>query len=119
MSTYRVNYGSGESRLNPGTAVDFMDVMVEDADGDEYLLYAEIDPAGLSDEHGNPALVDGDFNPACNDPERLSAPYLIKAIREMCDEIGLDPDTLDFDGYDAPDWPVYMVRGVEADCRIS
>lgn len=116
---FNVTYSGGESRFHPGTGVDFMQVMVEDAEGDEYRLYAEIDPAELSDAQGNPAMIDGEFNPACDDPERLSAPYLIKAIREMCVEIAIDPASIDFDGYDSPDMPQYMVPGVDAESRIS
>lgn len=119
MASYKVQYSGGESRWHPGTAVDFMQVMVEDADGDEYRLYAEIDPADLSDEQGNPAIVDGEFNPDCDDPERLSAPYLIKAIREMCEEIDVDPASIDFDGYDSPYCPQYMMPYVSATSRIS
>jgi hypothetical protein len=115
---FKVMYSGGESRWHPGNGVDYMQVMVEDADGEEYTLYAEIDPADLCDENGNPAIVDGEFNPQCEDPERLSAPYLIKAIRGMCAEIEVDPSCIDFDGYDAEYMPKYMMRGVEAENRI-
>lgn len=116
---FKVMYSGGESRWNPGAGVDYMQVMVEDADGEAYTLYAEIDPDELCDENGNPAMVDGEFNSKCEDPERLSAPYLIKAIREMCAEIEVDPSCIDFDGYDAEDMPKYMMRGVEAESRID
>lgn len=116
---FKVHYSGGESRWYPGTAVDFMLVTVEDADGDEYQLYAEINPSDLSDEQGIPAIVDCEFNPQCDDPERLSAPYLIQAIREMCAKIDLDPTSIDFDGYDRPDCPQYMMPYVSATYRIS
>lgn len=120
MKQYRVEYVGGESRQHPGVAVDYMQVTVEVED-EEYRLYAEMPYEGLTDEKGNPAYLnsDGDLNPACEDPEWLTAPYLVKAIREICAEIGLDPAHIDFHGWDDPDMPHYMVDGLEAYCRIS
>lgn len=122
MKQYKVTYLGGESRYYPGTGVDYMLVNVENADGDEYELYAEISPSDLSDEQGNPAMLsdddgESDWNPACKDCETLSIPYLIKAMKAMCKEIGIDPAALDYDGYDS-DAPTYMMPGVEAEYRI-
>lgn len=88
---FKVTYSGGESRFHPGTGVDYMQVIVEDADGDEYRLYAEIDPADLCDAQGVPAILDGEFNPSC----------------------------IDFDGYDSPDCPQHMMPGVLAESRID
>ena len=123
MTQYKVYYSGGESRQYPGVAVDYMQVTVEVED-EEYRLYAEMPYEGLTDEQGNPPyLTDAedyeDWNPACKDPEWLTAPYLVKAIREMCAEIGLDSARIDFHGWDDPDKPHYMVKGLEAYRRIS
>ena len=115
---FKVSYSGGESRFHPGEPADYMMVNVEDFEGDEYTLYAEIDPRELCDANGNPAFDGDDFNAKCDDPERLSAPYLIKAIKKMCAEIEIDPECIDFDGYDAKDMPQYMMCGVEAETRI-
>lgn len=118
MAQYKVEYSGGESRIHPGVAVDYMMVSVT-VDDEDYTLYAEIDPADLCDESGNPAFdEDGEWNAACDDPERLSLPYLISAIREMCSEIDLGPSEIDFDGWDADDMPSYMMPGVAADTKI-
>ena len=123
MKQYKVYYSGGESRWYPGVGVDYMQVTVE-VYGEEYRLYAERPYEGLTDEQGNPPFLTDengyeDWNPACKDPEWLSVPYLVKAIRTMCDEIGLDPSRIDFDGWDDPDKPQYMVDGLEAKYRIS
>jgi hypothetical protein len=124
---YKVFYFGGESRINPGKGVDFMIATVENNDGDEYELYAEIAPDELFDKNGAPAMLQPDeengyevgWNPDCPNAECLSIPYLINAMRAMCNEIGVDPACLDFDGYDDPEWPQYMLPGVEAYHRIS
>lgn len=129
MKKFVVDYAGGESRYYPGTSVDYMMVTVE-VDGDEYELYAEIEPSRLVDENGIPAVLPdeydddgnliayGEWNPACPDAEHLSIPYLMKAIHEMCDEIGLDPDEVDWYGYDSSDEPTYMMPNVRANYRI-
>lgn len=127
---YEVIYSGGESRYYPGISIDYMLVDVE-VDGDEYELYAEISPSDLCDENGVPAVIqeeyddegyrieEGGWNPDCPDAEHLSIPYLIKALREMCAEIGLDPAALDFGGYDSPDESQYMMPYVRPIQHIS
>ena len=129
MKKFVVDYAGGESRYHFGTSVDYMMVTVE-VDGDEYELYAEIEPARLVDENGIPAVLPdeydddgnlvayGEWNPDCPDGEHLSIPYLMKAMHEMCEEIGLDPAEVDWRGYDSSVEPTYMMPNVEASYRI-
>lgn len=123
---FKVSYSGGESRWYPQESVDYMMVNVETEEGDEYELYAEISPRDLADENGIPAVIedaedecDCGWNPACPDAEHLSIPYLIKAIREMCEEINVDTAVIDFDGWDSPSEPQYIIPGVKADSRVS
>lgn len=111
-----VRYSGGESRFQYGKSVDYMQVSVCHEDED-YRLYAEIAPADLEDENGNPAILDGNFNPAVKDPEWLSFPYLKAAILDLCKQIGFDPSALDFDMGD--DMPTFRMPYTQADSRID
>lgn len=116
MKKFTVEYAGGESRFHSGNSVDYMLVNI-DHDGEDYRLYAEIAPADLEDENGNPAILDGDFNPAVKDPEWLSFPYLKAAILKLCNQIGFDPVALDFDMGD--NMPTFMMPYTQADSRIN
>lgn len=116
MKTYKIEYAAAESRFRPGRSVDYMSVTV-DADDEEYTLYAEIEVDGLADEHGNPAIIDDDWNPAVDSPETIAYPYLRTAIRELAEEIDLDPDIIDYQESCYEDH-TYMMPYISADARI-
>lgn len=99
VRSYCVEYGNNQSRIGD-YFVDFMYVHIPVGDT-IYILYAEVDPRKLKDEHGNPAITKKGYWNINKVPyaQSMSFPYLKNAMINMAESAGATQDILSFGSF--------------------